>query len=517
MAQQQQNITLAAPGFMGVNTQDSPITQAPEFCAVADNCIIDRYGRIGARKGHSVLTSTKTALGSATITAVHEFVAHDGTKVVFSTGNNKIFSGVGTLVDITPASFTVTADDWQIVTLNDYCYFFQSAHEPLAYKHSSTTLDEISAVAGYNGTAPEANTVISAYGRLWAADIVANKYTVYWTDLLIGHAWAGTSGGSIDITDVWPNGDDEIVALAAHNNYLLIFGRESIIVYGSSHASGKITDPATDLVLLDVVSGIGCAARKSIQSVGSDLLFLDRSGVRSFARVIQEKSLPIGDISKNVRADIKDIVAAETGTIYSIFSPDEAFYLLGFPSSTTVYCFDMRGFLEDGSARATTWSGVDFSSATELQDGSAYFGNTDGICKYTGYLDDAATYRMRYYSNPLTFGQASTVKIPKQIDITLIGGGGDVALYWGYDYSGNFRSQSISISSGTEAEYGIAEYGAAPDPPTPWEYGSSSTFKKQVNLSGHGTSVTIGFESDVNNSALSIQEMNIQALLGRIR
>jgi hypothetical protein len=39
MAQQLQNITISAPGFFGLNTQDSPIGLDPSFAAVADNCV----------------------------------------------------------------------------------------------------------------------------------------------------------------------------------------------------------------------------------------------------------------------------------------------------------------------------------------------------------------------------------------------------------------------------------------------------------------------------------------------
>jgi hypothetical protein len=41
MAQPLQNITIAAPAFKGLNTQDSPLTSDPSFAAVADNCVID--------------------------------------------------------------------------------------------------------------------------------------------------------------------------------------------------------------------------------------------------------------------------------------------------------------------------------------------------------------------------------------------------------------------------------------------------------------------------------------------
>ena len=50
MAQQQQNITVSAPGFQGLNTEDSPLQQDPGFALVADNAVVDKFGRIGSRK-----------------------------------------------------------------------------------------------------------------------------------------------------------------------------------------------------------------------------------------------------------------------------------------------------------------------------------------------------------------------------------------------------------------------------------------------------------------------------------
>jgi len=51
MAQPLQNITIAAPAFKGLNTQDSPLSGDVQYAAVVDNMVIDTYGRIGSRKG----------------------------------------------------------------------------------------------------------------------------------------------------------------------------------------------------------------------------------------------------------------------------------------------------------------------------------------------------------------------------------------------------------------------------------------------------------------------------------
>ena len=102
MAQQLQNITVAAPGFFGLNTQDSPIGLDPSFASVADNCVIDKSGRIAARKGYDeVSTNAPSLLGTSRgIETVYEYVDQSGSKYVLSAGNNKIFSGTTTLTDI---------------------------------------------------------------------------------------------------------------------------------------------------------------------------------------------------------------------------------------------------------------------------------------------------------------------------------------------------------------------------------------------------------------------------------
>ena len=51
MAEQLLTSSIAAPGFMGVNTQDSSVSLESGYATIASNCIIDKFGRIGARKG----------------------------------------------------------------------------------------------------------------------------------------------------------------------------------------------------------------------------------------------------------------------------------------------------------------------------------------------------------------------------------------------------------------------------------------------------------------------------------
>jgi hypothetical protein len=505
MAQALQAISISAPGFFGLNTQDSPIGLNPAFASKADNCVIDQYGRIGARKGYSYITTSATPLGtSAGIEALHEYINSDGSSTFLSAGNNKIFSGTATLTDKTPASYTITANNWKIVSLNDHAYFFQRGYEPLVYQESTGNVIKMSSHAGSAGTPPYGNEVLAAYGRLWAADTTTDKSTVHWSDLLVGHKWNTGSSGSIDVAEYWPNGYDEITALAAHNNFLYIFGKTSILIYSGAN------DPST-MTLEDTITNIGCVARDSVQVTGGDILFLSAQGVMSMGRVIQEKSAPIKDISKNVRTDLTALLPTETGNIKALYSPEEAFYIVTFPINNVVYCFDMRSPLEDGSHRATTWSHIEPLCMIRRRNGTIYFGHPEGISQYQGFLDDDTTYLLEYFSIPMDFGNAANLKFLKNFTLTIIGGSDtQTTLNWGYDYTYSYQQRTFTFGVGDISEYNIDEYGVG-------EYTPGILINRpSVQGSGSGTVVKVGIQATINDNIFSIQKMDILALIGRL-
>ena len=505
MAQERQNIYIAAPGFKGLNTQDSPVTQDASFASIAENMVVDKYGRIGARQGLDKLTSSATPLGSSDgIESILEFVARDGTKTVFSAGNNKIFTGTTTLTEVTlPVGYSITANNWKMVSFNNEVYFFQRGHAAIESVAGSTTLVE---TAHGSHAAPAANEALASFGRLWAGDVAGNKYTLYWSDLLDGDHWHGGTSGSLDLTTVWPTGYDEIVALAEFNDLLVIFGKRSILLYSGA------SSPST-MVLADIITNIGCIARDSVQSTGTDLFFLSDTGVRSLGRVIQEKSNPIGDVSKNVRDEMMFTVNTQTNDIKSVYSPEHSFYLLFLPTSSIVYCFDTRGKLEDGSNRATTWPSTKILCGDRAADGTLYLGSIKGINKYSGYLDDTSTYTLRYYTNPLSFGDASRLKILKEINFTVIGGqGAPVTVNWGYDYTEGYTKQAVTVANASIAEYGISEYNVSTS-----EYSATIIIDTaKAKATGSGRVATIGLDCTINERSLSIQEVNIEALIGRL-
>jgi hypothetical protein len=530
MAEQITTGTIAAPGFFGLNTQDSSIQLSSGFALEANNCVIDRYGRIGARKGWTKVNSTAASTGS--FRAIYEVFKDDG-NVVLSTANNKIYSGTTTLTELAVRNsdntanltYTITDDNWQIsgmpydtgATPSGHAILAQAGHPTLVYHKLGSTahahtgsygLQRLGDIASnlpgaYTVTSFTPNICMTAFGRVWVADIANDRQTVYFSDLLDPTEWKTGTSGYLNISEVVPN-NDPIVALASHNGFLLIFCEKHIVIYKNP------VDPSA-LTLEDVITGIGCIARDSVASIGTDLLFLSSTGVQSLQRVVQEKSLPFRDISKNVRDELLSNVNSEVlKYIKAVYFSTDAFYLLALPSTGFTYCFDTRGTLENGSARTTIWKQIAPTAFCVTQDRQLYIGKPGYIGKYDSYEDNGSTYRMSYFTNYFDFGSATTNKILKRINVTAIGGSAQpIAVKWGYDYTRNYFSRGITLQRVEVWEYGTAEYGIA-------TYTNGIALDiANIPASGSGTVLQIGFESDIDGTPLSIQKIDFFLKTGK--
>jgi len=517
MAKQLMSSSIAAPAFYGLNTQESGVTLQEGFALQADNCVIDKYGRLGARKGWQTRSNAKDgstgANANVNLIGVSNFKDVVGVDTLLSFSVDKFYKGLTNLVTLTPSTTdTIAAGNWQAATLNDHHYFFQRGYLPLVYTNSGSadTFKSIATHTGTTGTPPSAHTVLAAYGRLWAADTATNKNTVYFTDVLNGTKWSGGTSGNINISSVLTQGMDEIVALGAHNGFLVIFCKNNIIIYGDgdNFQAGMTT---SSLTLVEVIEGVGCIARDSVQNTGEDILFLSTTGIRSLSRTIQEKSQPMRDISKNVRDDVIQAINAENiNLIKSVYSPINAFYLITFPTSQQTFCFDTRAPLEDGSFRATIWPSVSPKGFLSI-DSTLYFAEANGVAEYRGYQDDGSKYEMAYYSNFFDLGMANVSKIVKKLSATTVGATGQsFTLKIGYDYSPVYYSYTFTLETGTVFEYGITEYGVG-------QYSGSVLINEQkASTQGAGDIIQIGFTTDINGTPMSLQKISLYAKQGKV-
>lgn len=521
MAKQLQSTSISAPGFLGLNTQESAVDLADGYALIASNVVIDKFGRIGARKGWVYRTTALEGVDDDNVDVglkgMHNFIDLAGVKTYLSWSDSKFYKGYGNLEELTPTTTdTITDGDWQCVSLNDRAYYFQRGYKPLYYTNETTT-DEFKSIenhADYTGTAPQANAVLSAYGRLWAADTSTNKTTVFFSNLLNGAEWSGGSSGRLNITGTFSRNSDVIVGLGAFNGTLVVFCKNSILIFADNDSFEGSFDP-TSLSLVEAIEGVGCISRDTIQHTGEDILFLSATGVRSLGRTIQEKSQPFRDISRNVRDDVVATVENESDpqNIKAVYSPVHAFYLLTFPQSGFVFCFDTRAPLQDGSYRATQWELLYHTSY--LYDSTTrqlLMTNEDGIAEYFGYQDNGKPYRMRFFTSYDEFGQPVTTKIAKRVGVTVIGPQGqDFIVKIGTDYTTTYRSYGFVLSrSGKTFEYNIGEYDIA-------EYSGGLRIENiRASVGGQGVVLQAGLETEINGAPFSLQRLDVYAKSGRV-
>lgn len=512
----QQTVSLVSPGFFGLNLQQSPVGQNPSYALIADNCVIDKSGRISSRKGWTQqTTSGSTALSDTYVQFLHEHVNADNTSTILSGGNSKLFTGgVGAaLTDITPGSYTVSGNNWKAASLSDFCLLVQDGQEPIVYSGSISPVAQ--AYTTYIADTPnfDGNTlrdVIAAYGRFWAHD---GEY-VYWSTDILDSAFPAFSGGSsgfLNINSVLPNNTDTIVALAAHNNFLIIFCQRSIVIY-----QGADNVLAETFRVNDVVAGTGCIARDSVQSTGNDLIFLSDMGLRSLGRTIQEKSMPMRELTTNVRDSFLSFVTTEIANvgsadnIKSVYSEKFAFYMISFPSLNYCTVLDMRQALPDGSARVTTWTGYPVNAVIRTRDRDLLLGKLNGIGKYEGYTDNGSNYLMRFYTNYIDFGQPTLLKIPKKIKATIAGGATQkFVIKLSYDYIGSTYSFPFTIPDNGPYEYNVDEYMDA-------EYTAGLAIDIiNTPARGNGNLIQLGFESRINGAPISVQKVDLFITTGK--
>lgn len=507
-----ESITISAPGFYGLNTQDSGIGLEAGYAVTATNCVIDRFGRLGARKGWQYVT-TSGGTGKQ-ILGAHNFTDIDGTDTLISWNKNSFYTGDVTLTPVTDNATAFSTANFDAATLNDKAFFVQAGDEIRYYDPVGGTLEDIStsASAASNPAGIQgANTCLSAYGRLWVADTDTDKTRVYWSDLLDGTNFGTGSAGSIDLSSILVRGNDKVIAMAAHVGRLIVFCKNSTIIFGDTDAD-QVLDPV-NMQLIEVISGVGCPWRDTVHNTGSDVVFLANDGLRSLGRLVQEKSQPMRDISRNVRDELIRLLEAvgQRGEIKAVYNARLAFYLLLFPEYDKTYVFDMQNLLPNGGTRVTTWDMQTHANIVSVRE-KLYFMQTDGIAEYTGYTDNGSVYRLKYYTVALDFSDSTKTKYVKRVAATVIGGTAQPVVFKvSGSYGGSFKSYTEELLPATLAEYGVAEYN------TVWQYNSDgiSVEELRVPAGQSGEVLQFGFEADIDGVELSLQKLSIYVKQGR--
>jgi len=506
---------LQMAGSWGLNSQRQADILPAAWATVADNCIFDDSGRLAARKGSQNKNAT-TISGNADVESIHEYIDSSGNVLEIIAAGNKIYKVVGNiLTDISGTITTPTGNNWKFQNFNGKCVGFQLGHAPIVITSISGNFANIT-LSGTEQPTTAANEVLAAFGRLWTLDGTDLKYS----DSLVEGAW----NGAFDLSTVWLKGMDVGVALAEFNGYLVVFGKQSIVVYNNPWVpTGGGGLNTANMTLVENIGNIGCIARDTVQYIGTDILFLSYQGVRSLGRTIQEKSMPVNDISRNINDALIDYVESESlAGIKSAYSKVGGFYLLTLPVSDKTYYFDIRRPLEDGSYRVTRWNNS-FKSLFVNSSDTLYMGKAGFLVSYLGYLDDRLSdgtggnsYYMEYISGWNDLSEinpeiATLQKIPKTISYLILGGAGQTAVIkWAFDFEDTFFSVNKSIPPTGGAEWNIAQYNID-------EYSGGLIYNTvRAPMKKSGQVIKVGFASTIEGAATALQFLDINMKLGRI-
>ena len=466
--------------------------------------------------GSSVVAKFVGLQGNPDIEQLFQFNNSSGNKLIATatvSSTRKIFkldSPYTDFEDIT-GSTSPSGNDWQFVNFNDKVIGARESNTMIAYTGSSNFAN----ISAASGTVPDGRIVHSAFGRLWAqkADTGTGQNIIAYSALLDETHWS-TGAGEINVlgtAGAVATGYDELVAISSFDGFLVAFLKNSIVIYDSPEAPGS-------LAIEQVIQGIGCLARDSVQQVGDDIYFLSDTGVRSLKQVVfTANRVELKETSKIVRRDlVEDMTGGVASKIRSSYDPREGQYWLKSPAGN-IWVFNNHSLVDTEQPRITKYTNTDWYSFVYFE-GDTFLSYKGCIGKYHGYTDiDIATspptakkYSCRWASNYADF-DTSKLKILKNVGVTVFGASGQqITLDWDFDQGNATSSSTIEIEEkGTASEWNVAEWGLS-------EFsGGIALSKLKSSASRMGRTVSLGLTFNSNGNAMSVEQMSLFAKIGR--
>lgn len=587
MAQPVRQVAIRSPGYEGLNTELSPINGDPEFALVADNCVVDQIGRLTTRLAFCDYLKFPSKINAELIKVIPHTIGRDdvhGTEqevplfvyregdveeVEFTnlipTGDRKsepvkrgrsleitgpavygcAYENSGAITEVAlPSGYSSDLMTAQLVGFKETSFLF-SKNKPfcrLEADEFKPVPAEVIAGDGSKVSNIDGDIAISAYGRLWVTGVNGNYHEIHYSSLLDETKWydasdtagANGDGGVIDVREYWPVDSDSIVNIHAHNGLLLVFGRQSILVYANADSGNPAGE--NGLQLQDAISNVGLVRRDAICNIGTDVLFVDESGVRSIGRVVQEKSNPITEASLNVRREIQEIITQEIALdqrwsgVKMEYIPSKSLAVMLCCGLRLAYVFHLNMPSKTGGLKVTRWTNCFWNDTAECKTNTGdivYLAGKPrrGLLKYEGYVEhdedgDMKPYVYRYESMAMALGgNTMQTVIPKSIYYVCMGEKvvGSANAIWGFsDKMVSNREFQIDIE-GT-SRYNINEFSEdGVDPNSAWyEQGDSHYGGYKINTNGSGQLFRVGLEIKVQGGRYALQEFDINSAVGRL-
>lgn len=285
----------------GENYLYPSLLMPPKFSAQMMNCHVSPRGGIAKIPGFVKVNSIPVA---ETLASGFEFRANTGVVELLAAGGGKIYKVDGTneLTSI-KSGLDVTAKVW-FAQIGSNVIIMNGVDVPMKYSGIA-----VSALGGQ-----KAGTLLKKphvhKGRVWAVD-QNDKMSAFHSALNDAEDWtSANNAGYIDFRYVLPVGD-ELVDIKSFVDLLVFVFRNHIVVY-----SGNNPTNGGDFNLVQIISGTGAMAPGVVYSMGMDLFYLERTGLRTLRQTFTVGNLNIGNVSKAITPLIQSEITINAGNIY---------------------------------------------------------------------------------------------------------------------------------------------------------------------------------------------------------
>ena len=443
-------------------------------------------------------------------------------------GGNNIYEDTAPFDNFTSVKGSVTIANTrpQFVNFNDKVI---ATNEGSALIVKSGT-GNFAAVPETSGTVPTGRLVHSAFGRVWAqkSHTGASQNIIAYSVFLEEDKWdTGAGAGEITVLGNFAavkDGFDELVAISSFDQYLVAFLRNSIVIYNNPHTPAG----SPGLGIQQIIQGVGCIARDSIQSIGKDLYFMSATGIRSLQQVIYTGDrADLNEISTLVRREfLVDVAASESALINvrSVYDPEEGQYWLKAPEGN-IWVFDMHTLDQNVPIRITKYVDTKWDSFAYFE-GETYIGSRGMIGKYNGFVDDSpsasTSYTCTWRSNPADLG-TSKLKMLKKVTATIEGASTSDTVNVTYAFSeggsgevpftlssNNAFNRSSGLAVGTVAEWGVANWNV-----DEWGGGSALAYNLAAPISQSGRTFKLGVRFVSNGFQIAVEQLSLFMKMGR--
>ncbi len=481
--------------FTGGESSIYPFMATPKkYSLKMQNCHISETGGLAKMPGY---VRVNTNFVDLDIKTGFEYNKNDGSSITLAAGNGRVMKlntdVPMTLVDLS-TGYNAAAKMW-FAQFNNICVFGNGVDTPK--KYDGTTVSSVGGLpSGTKFCKPHVHK-----GRLWWTDS-ANRMMAYHSALrAIEDYTTADNAGYIDFSFVLPVGD-ELQEILTYVDLLVFIFRNHVVLY-----SGNDPTSGGDFNIVQIISGVGGVSPDSTLPIGSDLLFIHDSGIKSLKQAVATGNMTVGDVSKDeVTAIQREIrIGLETDKPFAVAHyPQRGWSCFLINEVVWIYSYNWRAWARLVNANVL--------GLMNLMDGSMYLLGNGYIFNYGGSWGfDGGAINMAWESAWIPYSRAHYKGYPKTMEI-MFGKGVNTDISVGVSHDMNIIVPgNIQVLPGTSFMDTVQ--------PNPWDESfymdqSIEFGPMRLPVFGYGKAVQVAISNISTNGPIEWTNILIQGVIG---